>query len=299
MIIRIDDCGKIAYGLSVLTLFLALEQGSMIAQARAEPLRPLWVMNADGTGSRHFVRAPGMNPHGSPDWSPVGDKVAFDAWEESDSHRDSRIFVVDADGRSPVEIGRGAMPSWSPDGKQIAFHHYDSNRGIWIMNADGSGRTQLTTRGISPRWSPDGNRIAYADGGLMVLDTIEGTTRKVLSRQANIGFSWAPDGTRLCVQSRVSKRSNDLLIVDADGTNDFRVRYRGDVGNFMDWSPDGHKIAIYVHEAKRFFIIDPDGDQPPTLLEGQDPGRQNVAPSWSPDGKRLVFMSAPLRDALP
>ena len=295
MIVGTNRCTRIDYLLWVLALFLALEPGEAITQARAESLRPLWVMNSNGTGLRHFATAPGMHPHGSPDWSPVGDKVAFDAWGESESLRESRIFIVDADGSTPVEIGFGAMPSWSPDGKQIAFHHYDSNRGIWIMNADGSGRTRLTTSGLGPRWSPEGSRIAYADSGLMVLDTIEGTTRKVLSRHASNRLSWAPNGKRIGVLSRAPNRATELLIVNADGTDDSRVRFRGGISSSIAWSPDGRKIAFHLDSQQQLFSVDPDGTEAPTLLAGQDPNQRNVSPSWSPDGKRLVFIKEPRR----
>ena len=54
-------------------------------------------------------------------------------------------------------------PAWSPDGSKIAF---SSNRDdqfgeIYVMNADGSAQTQLTTSGFDgyPDWSPDGTKL--------------------------------------------------------------------------------------------------------------------------------------------
>ena len=56
-------------------------------------------------------------------------------------------------------------PSWSPDGRRIAFQSdVDEDWEIFVMNADGSGVTQLTDNeawNLTPSWSPDGRRIAF------------------------------------------------------------------------------------------------------------------------------------------
>ena len=48
--------------------------------------------------------------------------------------------------------------SWSPDGKQIAFtSDRDGNGEIYVMNADGSNQTRLTSDPADdyyPSWSP-------------------------------------------------------------------------------------------------------------------------------------------------
>ena len=293
MIVRIRSFGISALAVAATALFFSHDQGKAIAQERKETLRPLFIMNADGSGLRHFVTAPDMLPHGSPDWSPIGDKVAFDAWGENEGTRDARIFVVDADGSAPVDLGFGAMPTWSSDGKQIAFHQYGSNRGIWVMNADGTARQQLTTSGISPRWSPDSGRIAYCDNGLTVLDTLEGEKRVILSQRVDHGFCWAPDGKRLCARARGTDGKHELLIINAEGQDDFRVRYRGEVNNFASWSPDGRKVIIHLDGPQQLFVLDPDSDGDPQPLQGQNPGRRNLGGCWAPDGKRILFIDAP------
>src|SRR3954451_24386102 len=98
-----------------------------------------------------------------PDYSPDGRKIAF----QREGEVSDEIWVVDADGSSPptplthpepgcLPVGGtcDGEPAWSPDGRRIAFVRDtgsgpdDENKGIWVMNADGTGARQLTQRDL-------------------------------------------------------------------------------------------------------------------------------------------------------
>jgi len=95
------------------------------------------------------------------DVSPDGETVAFDLLGD--------IYVVPMAGGDATAIASGLaweyQPRFSPDGSRIAF---TSDRGggdnIWIMNADGSDKRQVTEESFrllnNPTWSPDGRFIA-------------------------------------------------------------------------------------------------------------------------------------------
>ncbi len=105
----------------------------------------IYVMNADGSGSRKLMHNAGYND--KPAWSPDGRKIAFT------SSRDGRaeIYVMNADGSGQRNLtrhpARDFRPSWSPDGRRIAFvSNRDGRLEAHVMNADGSGQRNLSAQ---------------------------------------------------------------------------------------------------------------------------------------------------------
>ncbi|MCP3099052.1 tolB protein precursor protein [Myxococcus sp. K15C18031901] len=88
-------------------------------------------------------------------FSPDGQRLAYVSRSEDGR---SRIWSVPVEGGSPVALTDGShrddMPAWSPDGKYLAFvSEREDDVDLYLMRADGSGQTRLTTA-KAPDWLP-------------------------------------------------------------------------------------------------------------------------------------------------
>lgn len=107
-----------------------------------------------------------------PDWSPDGTLLLFGDAFGSDA------FTIRPDGGTVTHVLTEALEAtWSPDGGRVAFLGPDSLRrqAIFVANADGSGRRQVTATDTSfvdqgPAWSPDGRWIAFHRRSVLCAD---------------------------------------------------------------------------------------------------------------------------------
>jgi Tol biopolymer transport system component len=96
--------------------------------------------------------------------SPDRSKVAFEILG-------GNLYVMNSDGASLVDLGRGHRPQWSPDSQRLVYmmtvddgHQYLSSD-IYSIKIDGTGKTRLTLTDdkleMNPSWSPDGKKIVF------------------------------------------------------------------------------------------------------------------------------------------
>jgi Tol biopolymer transport system component len=126
-------------------------------------LSAIWLMNADGSDIRSITPSDicAVNPH----WSSDGEELVFrshfcnpqnnDVWVIHRDGRDLRRLTGDASSDLDIPVAYYVEgPSWSPDGSAVVFFQYmvsTSTQGIYIVNSDGSGRTQLMARSVAAR----------------------------------------------------------------------------------------------------------------------------------------------------
>ena len=216
---------------------------------------------------------------------------------------------VDGTGRKtivPLKPGvavAAGEPAWSADGTKIAYSSKITGGGLFIVNADGTGTTRVTSdpNDGEPTWSPDGTKLAYVHVSSgrrrLVTSNLDGSGLAVVTSTLERDVDdpeWSPDGTRLAFSD-----SADIYVVNVDGSN--LVDLTADSGepgraDHPSWSPDGSKIAYqYLNSIK---TIAPDGSGSTTLV----PNLGEVWElSWSPDGTKIAFsndVGGPLQEEL-
>ena len=197
---------------------------------------------------------------------------------------------------------------WSRDGSKLAFvsdpHARQEGHGtIYLINNDGTGRTELSTgtRGYdaSPSWSPDGGQIAYSsfgpklhhpiipgqdpvtdDSSIYVIG-VDGSHRTLLAKDA-AAPAWSPDGTTIAYRTNCGIKLITPAGVDVTPPSGRRCDAIG-VSGAPVWSPDGRKIAIGTLD-RGTYVINADGTHLTRLttktlavFQGQQP-----RPSWQP-----------------
>jgi Tol biopolymer transport system component len=210
----------------------------------------IYVANADGSGVTRLTQGD------MPAWSADGQRIVFFSqttyWPE--------IRVINADGSDERVLGTGLWPSLSPDGTKIVFFSATGGRegGIFMMNVDGSGITQLVSNAFAnpgwgdyavefPTWSPDGRSISFVRANYedpWTVHTLDVATSQIslVPVGTSVGDSrpmWSPDGTRLLLQVPFWA----VASIKRDGSG-FQKYVEGAYTGNPDWSPDGKGIVF-------------------------------------------------------
>jgi Tol biopolymer transport system component len=294
--------------------------GRLIAFLRGPRLA---VVAAEGGDVREI--APGMVVSGvaafSPAWSPDSTRLVF-AGGPADGNgfaRSSQIQVVRlADGAvTSLTSGRRAKsgPHWSPDGRTIVFSENartEPKTELVVVGADGNGRRLLTrgrrfTYDLNPAWSPDGAWVAFTRGHAETVQTDVMVVRRDGSglrrlTQPRSGLSpydspaWSRDGRTVIYARGSSDRDHDLFTVAPGGGAVRRLTDNVVRDSYPSWSPDGSLIAFVrtlasgppqrVRYNEELFVMRADGTGQRRLTRYRF---EDLMPSWSPDGTRIVF----------
>jgi len=194
-----------------------------------------------------------------------------------------------------IELIPSPQPSFNdtppPNGK-IAFACYVNQIDqICLLNADGSGRIQLTnfkTTAFYPSVSPDGQVIFFSSresGNFEIYSIgIDGNNLQQLTK--NIGSLYAPELSPNGEWVIFTNNGNGLWLMRPDGKNPHALTTKDDID--PSWSPDGSMISFASSRAgaRQLFVMNADGSNIQQVTNLNNMGGRNT---WSPDGAQLAF----------
>jgi TolB protein len=195
------------------------------------PSYDIYTARADGSDLKRLTSSQGYDAEAT--ISPDGRRIVFTSMRGGDLD----IYTMDANGKNvrrlTSELGYDGGPFFSRDRKQIVYRAYHPKSEpeiarykqrlaenliepnvfeIWVMNADGSGKRQVTnlkSASFAPYFFPDGKRIIFA---------------------SNVND---PKG-----------RNFDLYMINVDGTGLERITFSETFDGFPMFSPDGKQLVF-------------------------------------------------------
>ncbi|MGH7278998.1 MAG: S9 family peptidase, partial [Candidatus Rokuibacteriota bacterium] len=210
--------------------------------------------------------------------------------------------------RDLLRIRLVSDPQIAPDGRRVAFvvttasedkDAYLSN--LWLVDTVGGEPRRFTTgplRDSAPRWSPDGTRIAFVSERergkppqLYVVPADGGEPIRVTALKNGVdavwGPVWSPDGSQLAFTSRVGGWHEPDQEEERGKSKPPRIL------TTLKHKFDGEG---FTHDRRpHVFVVPAAGGEARQLTDGDFP---DVWPTWSADGKLIVFASErhPTRD---
>jgi Tol biopolymer transport system component len=225
-------------------------------------------------------------------------RIAFSAGPLEPGRSNVYVYDLSTGKTTRVTRGRGIEfdPTLSPAGTRVAWRSTrNGNEEIRVANVDGSRVRNLTRHpagDYAPAWSPDGRKLAFAStrwrGSHVWIMNADGSNPHVLTRAFTGEYpAWSPDGRQIVFATNQPPRQDgfDLVVVDADGRNAHRISNNDLYEMGPAWSRAGDWIAFHAGNGgfHDLYLVRPDGSERRLVVSCAE------MPSWSPDGRYIVY----------
>lgn len=228
----------------------------------------------------------------------------------SDRSGHKEIWAMDYDGSNQHQLTHlgsiSLSPRISPDGSRVAFSSLTkSGWEIMIYSLELNRMVSFPHMGgtnLSPAWSGDGTKLAFSSsrGGnpeIYVADASGGSLRSMTnSKGPDVSPVW--NRKTNAQMAFVSGRTGlpQVYTMEADGTNQQRMTDQGYAVS-PSWAPNGQFLSFaWVRKygpgepgASDIYLMDIASKQ---WVQLSHDGGRNDFPSWSPDGRHIVFQSS-------
>ena len=228
----------------------------------------------------------------------------------SDRSGHKEIWIMDYDGSNQRQLThQGSIslsPRISPDGSRLAFSSLTKSGWDILMYSTELNRLVSFPRfggtNLSPSWSPDGARLAFSSsrGGhseIFECDSSGGNLHPMTTGKGpDVSPTWnRKTGAQIAFVSG-STGLPQLYTMEADGTNQQRMTDQGYAVS-PNWSPNGQFLTLaWIRKygpgepgSSDIYLMDIASKQCVQLTHD---GGRNDFPSWSPDGRHIVFQSS-------
>ena len=227
-------------------------------------------------------------------------RIIYISEEGPKTNRIKKLAIMDQDGFNNKFLTLGnelvLTPRFSPTNQMVTYLSYfknlprvyllDIETGMQEVVGDFPGMT------FAPRFSPDGKKIimSFAKDGNSDIYTMDLENRIVerISNHPSIDTSpsYSPDGKYITFNSDRSGYQQ-IYIMKSNGKNVKRISFGNGLYGTPVWSPRGDLIAFTKLHKGKFYIgvMRTDGTGERLLTENF----YQEAPSWSPNGRVLIF----------
>ena len=227
-------------------------------------------------------------------------RIIYVAENGPKNQRVKKLAIMDQDGANTKYLTLGnelvLTPRFNPTNQMVTYLSYfrnmprvyllDIETGIQEVVGNFPGMT------FAPRFSPDGKKIimSFAEDGNSDIYTMDLETRLVerITNHSSIDTSpsFSPDGKYITFNSDRSGLQQ-IYVMRSDGSDVKRITFGNGIYGTPVWSPRGDLIAFTKMRKGRFYIgvMRTDGTGERLLTENF----YQEAPSWSPNGRVLVF----------
>ena len=241
-----------------------------------------------------------------PSFSPDGKYVAFVRGTIAGVIND--VYVVGIKGGQARRLTFDNSPmtgiAWTPNSKDLIYSSWHGGtKTLWrVPFAGGTPRPVALAANVAlaPSIPRHGNELAYQQAAgkddIWRIPVKSGRRPSVPATIAIAAKGWkmrpsfSPDGKKIAFESdRLG--SMEIWVCDGRGINCSELTSLHGTAGTARWSPDGQAIAFEFHPGERaeVYVVDVNGGPPRQIRTV--PEADNLAPSWSRDGRWLYFSS--------